>query len=108
MTCSSTARGAAGFAVLTAAAVRVWARRLCRLRLLRARSGLLRAGLARALGEHVAARQRDAALAREPLDELARDDLFDRARALFSSMPCARFSSASTSWLLVLRSSATL
>ena len=28
--------------------------------------------------------------------------------ALFSSMPCARFSSASTSWLLVLRSSATL
>jgi hypothetical protein len=28
--------------------------------------------------------------------------------ALFSSMPCARLSSASTSWLLVLRSSATL
>jgi len=28
--------------------------------------------------------------------------------ALLSSMPCARFSSASTSWLLVLRSSATL
>ena len=28
--------------------------------------------------------------------------------ALFSSMPCARFSSASTSWLLVLSSSATL
>jgi hypothetical protein len=28
--------------------------------------------------------------------------------ALFSSMPCARFNNASTSWLLVLRSSATL
>jgi hypothetical protein len=28
--------------------------------------------------------------------------------ALLSSMPCARFSNASTSWLLVLRSSATL
>jgi hypothetical protein len=28
--------------------------------------------------------------------------------ALFSSMPCARFSSAKTSWLLVFRSSATL
>ena len=28
--------------------------------------------------------------------------------ALFSSMPCARFSSARTSWLLVLSSSATL
>jgi hypothetical protein len=28
--------------------------------------------------------------------------------ALFNSMPCARLSSASTSWLLVLRSSATL
>jgi hypothetical protein len=28
--------------------------------------------------------------------------------ALFSSIPCARFSNASTSWLLVLRSSATL
>lgn len=28
--------------------------------------------------------------------------------ALFSSIPCARFNSASTSWLLVLRSSATL
>jgi hypothetical protein len=28
--------------------------------------------------------------------------------ALFSSMPCARLSSASTSWLLVFNSSATL
>ena len=32
------------------------------------------------VGEHVAAGQRDAALARQPLDELAGDDLLDRAR----------------------------
>jgi hypothetical protein len=32
------------------------------------------------LGEHVAARQRDATLSRDALDERARDDLFDRTR----------------------------
>ncbi len=59
-------------------------RRLRGLRLLGAGRRLLRTGLGgRSLGEHVAARQRDAALAREPLDELARHDLFNRAgRAL--------------------------
>ena len=54
-------------------------RRLGRLgRLLRGRA--LLAFDERRLGEHVAARQRDVALAREALDELARDDFFDRAR----------------------------
>src|SRR5262249_43148892 len=47
--------------------------------------GFLRRGRAllafgdRCLGEDVAARQRDVALAREPLDELPRGDLFNRA-----------------------------
>ncbi len=61
---------------------------LCRLWLLRVRGGLLRARLRhRALGEHVAARERDAALAREALDELARDDLFESC-SMRSSARC--------------------
>ena len=55
-------------------------RRLGRLgRFLRGRSALLAFG-GRRLGEDVAARQRDVALARETLDELPPDDLLDRAR----------------------------
>jgi hypothetical protein len=48
------------------------------------RSRLLGAGLRdRPFGEHVAAREGDAALSRQALDELSRDDLFNRAgRAL--------------------------
>ena len=62
-------------------------RRECRssglggLRFLRIRCRLLGAGLGDwPFSEHVAAWERDAALAREALDELSRDDLFNRAR----------------------------
>jgi hypothetical protein len=39
------------------------------------------------LREHVAAGQRDAALARNPLDERARNHLFDGARGAFQLNP---------------------
>ena len=77
-------------------------------RLLPVGAGFLALGRTGAFGEHVAARQRDAALARQALDELARDDLLDGARGALQLDAVARFSSASTSWLLVLSSSATL
>jgi hypothetical protein len=52
--------------------------------LLQRRRRLLCAGLhRRALGEHVAAGQRNAALFCQALDELVRHDLFDRARRAF-------------------------
>ena len=55
-------------------------RRLGRLgRLLRRRAALLALG-DRRLGEHVRRRQRDVALLRQPLHELARDHFLDRAR----------------------------
>ena len=58
--------------------------RLWRFRFFRAGRWLLRARLGRrALGEHVATRQRDAAVAREALDELARHDFLDCARGAF-------------------------
>jgi hypothetical protein len=51
-----------------------------RLRFLSGSRRLLRSRpRSRPLGEHIAARQRNAALAREALDELPRDDLFDGA-----------------------------
>jgi hypothetical protein len=52
--------------------------RFWRLRL--TREHRLLAGWRRPVGEQIPARQGDAALPREPLDELASDDLFDRAR----------------------------
>jgi hypothetical protein len=37
----------------------------------------------RCLGENISSRQRDVTLARQPLDELPCDDLFNRARGAF-------------------------